>query len=319
MAAAARRSALALPLLAAAGLACARARPAGPGAGPLPSDASPAAALPAAPPFDPAALERRAQAAWEARGAEGAADEAGRAFEELAARAVDPFPHLLAAARARRHATEALLSRAAAAGREAPPGAQPAELLSLAAAQARACSADARQAWGARHPAAVRALEAGGPAAAALAGVQAPEAEALYLDALCAAAWARTQGFTQLVERREELAAALERAAALAPGLDDAGPDRALGTLLAQLPDYAGGDVTRARVRFEAALERAPGAVRTRVQYARTVALKLLDRPLFDRLLDEALSAQPGSPEERVAQEEGRALKARAEAIFGAR
>ena len=135
-------------------------------------------------------------------------------------------------------------------------------------------------------------------AAEVYAQVGAAAAEALYLDAVCGAAWARQQGFTPLIERRAELTAALQRVAQLAPELDGVGAERELGTLLAALPAYAGGDLLEARKHLDAAVARAPGDARNHLAMARTVAVKSQDRTLFEKELalaakgDDALSAR---------------------------
>lgn len=178
--------------------------------------------------------------------------------EDAALRSLDPSRPLLSAARLRRERMQR--------GEQDRPD------------DAQACAADARRSWSAH--------------AQAVAEVAVADAEALYLDAVCSAAWARMQGFTPLIERREELTAALARAAQLAPDLDGAGPDRELGALLAALPAYAGGDLSEARRRLEAAVRRAPGDARSRLALAR-LAVKSQDRALFE----EQLKAAPDSPD----------------------
>ena len=137
-------------------------------------------------------------------------------------------------------------------------------------------------------------------------------AEALYLEAVCGAAWARLQGFTPLIERRAALTAALQRVAQLAPGLDGAGADRELGTLQAALPAYAGGDLEEARRHLEAAVARAPKDARNRLALARTVAVKAQDRALFEEQL-----AQVKKGDDPAAAEEAAALLSREDDLFG--
>ena len=251
-----------------------------------------------------------------------ALDEAARRWEAEATQAADPAPLQLLAARARRALADrwaARAERATAGGVAAAASGDTARELMLRQAQdAQACAAAARRAWSAHLPAAAAALEAGQPAAEALAQVGAADAEPLYLEALCTAAWARAQGFTFLVDRRAELQALLERAAVLTPELDEAGPDRELGRLLSSLPTYAGGSLREARARFEAALARAPGSVQNRVLFARGVAVKLQDRALFERLLGAALDQPAAAAQERPWADEARALLARADDLFGA-
>lgn len=152
---------------------------------------------------------------------------------------------------------------------------------------AQACAADARRSWAAQFPQAaawgnsVQAREWIGPAGA----------EALYLEAVCTAIWARMQGFTPLIERRDELIGAFARVAQLAPDLDGAGAERELGALLAALPTYAGGDLEEARAHLLAAVERAPQDARNHLVLARTVGVKAQDRALFREHLQTALKS----------------------------
>jgi len=191
--------------------------------------------------------------------------------EDAALRSLDPARPLLSAARMRRERMQH--------GEQDRPD------------DAQACAADARRSWSAH--------------AQSTAEVAAADAEALYLDAVCSAAWSRMQGFTPLIERRAELGAALARVAQLAPDLDGAGADRELGALLAALPAYAGGDLAEARKHLETAVQRAPRDPRNRLALAR-LAVKSQDRALFE----EQLKAAPESPD-------AQALLQREDDLFG--
>lgn len=226
----------------------------------------PGLAPPAAPDAGPA--RDPAQEAWERRDVDPAAlDKAVALFEEEALRAREPAPLLLGAARARR-------ARMARLERRSDLDAH--DLARALSDDARACASDAHRSWSLQFPAA---------GVGSYAQVGAAGAEALYLEASCAAAWARLQGFTPLIERRNELTSAFRRVAQLAPDLDGAGPERELGALLAALPAYAGGDLEGARKSLEAALARAPKEPRNRLVLARTVAVKAQDRALFEEQL----------------------------------
>src|SRR6267143_5058151 len=74
---------------------------------------------------------------------------------------------------------------------------------------AQTCAADAHRSWAAQFPEAAAATDTG----RAMQLIWAPGAEALYLEAVCTATWARMQGFTPLIERRDELVSAFERVA----------------------------------------------------------------------------------------------------------
>ena len=137
-------------------------------------------------------------------------------------------------------------------------------------------------------------------------------AQPMYLTAACTSAWARAQGFTLLIDHRDELRQILMRVAQLAPDLDEAGAERELGKLYAALPAYAGGDLRKARSHFEAALERAPDSARTRIAFARSVAVKAQDRSLFEAQLNAAAESQ-----DSAGAAEARELLARETELFG--
>jgi len=179
---------------------------------------------------------------------------------------------------------------------------------SAIAADAQTCASDAHRSWAAQFPEASAATDTG----RAMQLIWAPGAEALYLEAVCTATWARMQGFTPLIERRDELVSAFERVAQLAPGLDGAGADRELGALYAALPSYAGGDLEEARRRLLDAVLRAPDDARNHLVLARTVAVKAQDRALFREHLNAA--AQSADP---VASAQARALLQREDELFG--
>lgn len=249
-------------------------------------------------PADPDAA--RAEAAWSRRAASPAAlDEAIALWERIALRSADPAPALLDAARARKLRFE--VARRAA---EADAGA----LL----ADTAACAADAHRSWSAQFPAAAAMADGVHGASDVYAQLGKGAAEALYLEAFCSAAWARLQGFTPLIERHGELAAAFQRVAQLVPDLDGAGAERELGTLLAALPSYAGGDLQEARRHLDAAVARAPHEARNRLALARTVAVKAQDRALFEEQLAVVMKG-----DDPAAAAEASALLARADDLFG--
>jgi len=244
----------------------------------------------------------RAEAAWAGRaGDPSAVDQAILLWEDAALHSPDPSAPLLDAARARR-------VRIARAQRAADPDP------GLIGEDALACAADAHRSWTAQFPSAAAQLDGTHPAAEVYALVGAPAAEALYLEAVCSAAWARMQGFTPLIERRAELTAELQRVIQLAPELDGAGPERELGTLLAALPAYAGGDLAEARKRLDSAAQRAPQDPRNHLALARTVAVKAQDRALFEQQL-----ALVKKGDDAMAAADADALLQREDDLFGPR
>jgi hypothetical protein len=279
------RRIFAAALLAAA--ACKSGPPPAPAA-PPPADAGQpdAGAAQAAPAADAGSSLDEARAAWDRRNQDPAwLDRAISLWEGSASS--DPAV-LLAVARARRMRMER-------------PGATP----EAAEADAQACAAAAHSSWSAG----ALAPDAG---TAPFARVGPAGAEALYLEAVCTAAWSRLQGFTPLIDRRAELAAALTRVAQLAPELDGAGPDRELGVLFAALPAYAGGDLTEARLHLEAAARIAPDEPRNHLVMARTVAVKAQDRALFEKELRMAVAS-----DDTAAAAQAAALLQRGDELFG--
>ena len=169
-----------------------------------------------------------------------------------------------------------------------------ADALQEVARDARTCADDARRAW--------RGLQPDGAA-------EAPGAAAQSLSQALARAG---PDITFLIDHRDELRQMLGRVAQLTPDLDDAGAERELGKLFAALPAYAGGDLHKARSHFEAAVARAPDSARTRIAFARSVAVKAQDRSLFEAQL-EAASSSPDS----AGAAEARDLLARETDLFG--
>lgn len=95
-----------------------------------------------------------------------------------------------------------------------------------------------------------------------------------------------------------------------------AGPRRALGSLISQLP---GGNLNDARAHFERAIELASDFLENKADLACGYAVKAGDRALFDRLLEEVLAAPIGDRYifwNRRAQRLAQDLKMRAEELF---
>jgi hypothetical protein len=244
-------------------------------------------------PASSSALLEKAQAAWEQRLADPAAlDRAISLWEEAALAGAEPAATLLSAARARRMRMERFVQN------------DP-EVSRAASSDAQACAAEAHRAWSAQFP------EAAG---ASVQFVQIGESgiEALYLEAVCTASWARLQGFTPLIDRRGDLLAAFNRVVQLSPELDGAGAERELGTLLSALPAYAGGDLREARRHLEAAIRTAPQEARNHLVLARTVAVKSQDRALFESELRSAAQSS-----DAIVSVQASALLQREDDLFG--
>src|SRR5512143_2787786 len=196
--------------------------------------------------------------------------------------------------------------------------------------RARSDPAAAAEAWLSSMRAAERALRALAPAWAEAvdrgedAGrasrlVEAPGAEALYWLALGTMGLARQRGFAAVLAASATALPSMERAAALAPRLDQAGPHRALGAWYAVLPSAGGGGAGRSRAAFAQARALAPRSLLARVEEAETLAVLLQDGARFDRLLAEVLaSGGPGSAsrEDELARRRARELRAQRDRLF---
>jgi hypothetical protein len=259
-------------------------------------------AAPAAPAPDPFAEALRAgEAAWARRGEPARLAAALEAFGRAAAlRPGDPGAEVPLA---RAHAFRAL--------------AEPAE----AARSYVECTRAAERALRRAAPGWASSVDAGEPAAKSAAQVGAEGAEPLYWLAACGMGLVRARGVAAVLSAKDELRPLMERAAALAPALDAAGPHRALGAWLAALPSAAGGGAAEARRHFDRARELAPDDPLRAVREAETWAVLVQDRALFLRLLDGAIAHDPAraparAPESALAREQARALRAQVDRLF---
>jgi hypothetical protein len=220
----------------------------------------------------PPSLDDEARAAWSRRDSDPAAlDRAIALWEQAALSGVNPVESLLSAARGRRERLDRFVQSSS-------------EVSRAEIADAQACAAEAHRSWAAQFPQATGAF-------VQFVQIEQAGAEALYLEAVCTSAWARMQGFSLLIDRRMQLLGALTRVAELAPGLDGGGPDRELGSLLATLPGYAGGNLKEARALFDTAIRIAPDEPRNHLLLARTIAVKSQDRALFESELKSAIQS----------------------------
>ncbi len=147
-------------------------------------------------------------------------------------------------------------------------------------------------------------------------GVVGPEAlPAMYWYATALGKWARASGFGVLVGQKDNIKATMERALALDPNFYHGGPHRYFGAYYAVAPGFAGGDPVKSQEHYDKSLEIAPYFIGTKVLMAENLATKLDDEEMFDRLIEEVLSADlSGVPEEilpemKVEQDKAKELK----------
>lgn len=129
---------------------------------------------------------------------------------------------------------------------------------------------------------------------------QTPRAQVPMLHAL-AAAWAGAiQAETESLDRIAELPqveALFRRVVALDPDFDSGSGFMYLGVLASLRPASLGGKPEAARGAFEEAIARSHGRNQmARVLYAEYYARLMFDQALHDRLLNEAIAADPAAP-----------------------
>jgi len=145
--------------------------------------------------------------------------------------------------------------------------------------------------------------------------------EAAYWYASNLGKWARAKGFATTLGNKDRIYAVMSRILELDPNFFHGAPHRYFGGYYAVAPGFAGGDMRKSKEHFDKSLALAPSYIGTKVLMAELYAVKQQDRPLFDRLLDEALATAedvlPGlEPETRIEKEKAREMKARAAELF---
>jgi hypothetical protein len=135
----------------------------------------------------------------------------------------------------------------------------------------------------------------------------------LYWWGMNAIRWADLDGWTTAAGMYKGVFRAIERAGALDPSIDHAGPARFFGSARAEAPAIAGGSLTESAAFFADAVARAPDFLETYLQRANTLARRTKDRALFDasirKVLDTPADAVPDAiPEQEVAKRKARAL-----------
>ncbi len=151
--------------------------------------------------------------------------------------------------------------------------------------------------------------------------VERSDVAALFFREANVDAWADASGGSTSAEVRDEVRLAMQRCLELDSAFHYGAPHRYFGTWFARTPSYAGGDLTRSRDHFEAAIQIAPGVLSTRVAFAEDYATKTQDRELFDEQLQAVINADANgeaelAPENASAQARARDLLGRADALF---
>lgn len=118
---------------------------------------------------------------------------------------------------------------------------------------------------------------------------------AMYWYATALGKWARASGFGVLVGQKDNIRATMTRALELDPSYFHGGPHRYFGAFYAIAPGFAGGDPDKSAEHYQQSLAIAPYYLGTKVLMAENLATKLDDEAMFDRLLQEVISADLSS------------------------
>jgi tetratricopeptide (TPR) repeat protein len=143
----------------------------------------------------------------------------------------------------------------------------------------------------------------------------------LYWRATNLGKWAQTQGFDEVLNRKDEIRAMMTRCMELDRYYFHAGPDRYFGAFFAIAPSFAGGDLDRSLQHFEESMRRENNYFGTHVLLAENYAVKRQDRALFEQHLRFVIDGDPESladvaPENRIEQRKARDLLARIDELF---
>jgi len=130
-----------------------------------------------------------------------------------------------------------------------------------------------------------------------------------------------TKGFSTVVANKSKLKAIADWVQATDPNFYYGAGDRILGTYYAKAPGFAGGDMGKSEIHFDASLQICPDYLGTKVLMAQYFATKQQDRELFERLLNEVLAADPEvlpeiAPEQRLEQKNAQRLLDQADDLF---
>ncbi|MDP2806873.1 MAG: TRAP transporter TatT component family protein [bacterium] len=127
--------------------------------------------------------------------------------------------------------------------------------------------------------------------------------------------WAKMKGILKTVKYSKQARKMIEHLYSLDKTFYHGGPARWLATFYAVAPGIFGGDMKKSKQYYAEALSLAPDYFATSVLMAENYAAKSKDRALYDKLLGNVLSQEPGiipgmEPEQKVEQEKAQKLGA---------
>jgi tetratricopeptide (TPR) repeat protein len=115
--------------------------------------------------------------------------------------------------------------------------------------------------------------------------------EAVFWTANNWGRWLDFHPWKALMGDLADVRAAFERSLELDEAFLGGGPHRALGSLLAQVPGFLGGDIEKAKEHFKRSIELGPDFLENYVNYAELYAKPKGDWKLFESLLTKVLEA----------------------------
>lgn len=147
------------------------------------------------------------------------------------------------------------------------------------------------------------------------------DAGCLYWAASALGKWAKLKGFSTLLKHKDTAQAYVRRVEELDENYFYSGPDRYFGAVYAVAPSFAGGDLSKAIVRFDESIAAQPGYLGTKVLKAELYATKMQDAALFEQLLNEVVAADASAlpelgPENRAEQDKAKKLLANKSDFF---
>lgn len=143
---------------------------------------------------------------------------------------------------------------------------------------------------------------------------------AVYWYATNAGKWALLEGFTEILSRKDDIKAMMDRAAELDPNYFYGGPHRYFGAYFTKLP-FPGGDLKQSKAHFDKAVSMAPNYLGTRVLIAEMHATKAENKAMFKEQLEFVLkfdveSAPELKAENTFEQRKAKALMANIDDLF---
>ncbi|MES2527121.1 MAG: TRAP transporter TatT component family protein [Bdellovibrionota bacterium] len=123
------------------------------------------------------------------------------------------------------------------------------------------------------------------------------EIDVLYWSAAALGKWAKANGIMSSLKYKGQILAMIKKVEMLKADYFYGAVDRYMGGFYALAPGIAGGDMDKAKERFQRAMKNAPENLGTKVWYAEVYLTKEDEEKEFVKVLNEVLAA-PNGPEE---------------------